>query len=483
VTADLTTIEDMAPMADPASLGERFLRPTTRMVGLYQTLLRQQITHFFPDSTLEVEGDRGTIRWTYLQDIPNYRLAPQSDGVGVLIEWFGTRYQFYPGHPSPLRTSERRLLETITRYLDLRFQGLMELATGDSPELFAYAMEDLIITEYLAAPGAFRVPAALEALRVAALTTYEDRRVSSGALLLGTDKDPAFPEKATPRTAPRYHVGMSVIKSLHRICDGLNTLFVVDRKGKLARAVDLERWVERARVDVPVPAPCPRRFLRHAQATASGNHVCLVLTPSQEIKLFMGGMLAFTFGSARWRLLDIPSKYNDWKTAIGDSARNDLARTLFQAALNLADMRTGALFVVLRDPENALGNLVAPGDRITAEPSSDDDSHLDDAHLNPRLAKRVLHQLVTGYDLHEIDDTVLESLAGVDGALVTDGNGRLHAFGAILRTSAEAVHAARGVDGARSVAALAASFYGPVLKVSQDGMITMYLSGRRVWEL
>jgi hypothetical protein len=66
---------------------------------------------------------------------------------------------------------------------------------------------------------------------------------------------------------------------------------------------------------------------------------------------------------------------------------------------------------------------------------------------------------------------------------VTDGNGRLHAFGAILRTSAEAVHAARGVDGARSVAALAASFYGPVLKVSQDGMITMYLSGRRVWEL
>ena len=33
------------------------------------------------------------------------------------------------------------------------------------------------------------------------------------------------------------------------------------------------------------------------------------------------------------------------------------------------------------------------------------------------------------------------------------------------------------------VTALAASFHGPVLKVSEDGFLTMYLAGRRVWEL
>lgn len=480
---DLISIEDLAPMADAVSPGERFVRPTTRMVGLYQTLLRQQITHFFPDSTLEVEGDRGTIRWTYLQDIPNYRIKTQEDGVGLSIEWFGTHYQFYPGHPSLLRESERRLIETIARYLDQRFQGLMELATGDSPELFAYAMEDLIISEYLSAPHGSRIPAALEALRVAALTTYEDRRVSSGSLLLGTEGDPAFPGRVIPKGAPRYHVGMSAIKSLHRICDGLQTVFVVDRLGKLAWAVDLEKWVERAGLDQPVTAPCPRRFIRHAQATAWGNHVCLVLTPSQEIKLFTGGHLAFTFSNARWRLLDIPSKYADWCEAVGESCRDDLARRLFQAALNLADARTGALLAVLRDPENSLPQLVAPGDRIRAGHNGRDEGPLDESHLYPRMAKRVLHQLVMGQDLYEIDPVVLESLAGLDGALVTDRAGQLHAFGAILRTSNEAIHAARGVDGARSVAALAASFHGPVLKVSQDGLITMYLSGRRVWEL
>ena len=68
-------------------------------------------------------------------------------------------------------------------------------------------------------------------------------------------------------------------------------------------------------------------------------------------------------------------------------------------------------------------------------------------------------------------------------AVVTDRTGRLLAFGAILRITPEAILAARAVEGARTVAALAASYHGPVLKVSQDGFLTMYLSGRRVWDL
>ena len=33
-----------------------------------------------------------------------------------------------------------------------------------------------------------------------------------------------------------------------------------------------------------------------------------------------------------------------------------------------------------------------------------------------------------------------------------------------------------------ATAALAASYHGPVIKVSEDGYLTMFLSGRRVWE-
>ena len=38
-------------------------------------------------------------------------------------------------------------------------------------------------------------------------------------------------------------------------------------------------------------------------------------------------------------------------------------------------------------------------------------------------------------------------------------------------------------DGAAFVAAQAASYHGPVLKLSEDGFVTMFLGGRRVWEM
>ncbi len=461
----------------------RFLRPTSRLVGLYHTLLRQQLMHFFPDATLEVEGDRGAIQWTYLQDVPNYRLAEQSDGVGLSIEWLGTTYQFYPGRPAPFRASERRLIEVIIRYLDTRFEALMDVGSGDVFEGYAYAMEDLLVTQYLDPPYSARVPAVLEALRVAALTTYEDHRVSSGALLLGTEGDPAFPGRVTPEGAPRYHVGMAAIKSLHRICDGMRTIFVVDRKGHLAWAVDAARWVERARLDGELPAPCPRRYLQHARATLRGQHVCLVLSPSQEIKVFARGVLAFTFANARWRLMDVCAKFGDWGKAIGADAAPGLAARVFRAAMNLAEERTGALLVVLRDPDASIPQLLSPGDRIHVGEARGAPSLTEDVQISPRLLKRVLHQLVIGESLGELDDSIVESLAGVDGALVTDRTGRLHSFGAILRITSEAVASARAAEGARTVAAVTASFFGPVLKVSQDGIVTMYLSGRRVWDL
>jgi hypothetical protein len=192
-------------------------------------------------------------------------------------------------------------------------------------------------------------------------------------------------------------------------------------------------------------------------------------------------MMKFAFSDARWRLLDIPTKYAAWSEAVGTTRPADLAARLFQAALNLGENRDGALFVVLRDPARALPQLVAPADRIIEEVAADDPH--DPENLSPRKAKKALHHLVWGQDLADLDAPVLESLAGLDGAVVTDRSGRLLAFGAILRITPEAILADRAVEGARTVAALAASYHGPVLKVSQDGFLTMYLSGRRVWEL
>ena len=462
-------------------IGERLTGSISKVVGLYQTLLRRQLEHFFPEAILEPAGDRSVIA---LQGTPtgvHYRVTDDPDSVGVEIDWFGTRYVFLPGSPVPFLPSERALIGVIVRVLDLRFRSLYEPAVTGRSEVFQYTLEDIIVTETLGLPDPVRVVAALEALRVAALSTYENRRVSSGALVLGTEVDPAAPGRDNPPGAPRYNVRLTAIKSLHRLCDGLRTVFVVDRRGDLAWAVDVERWADQVHGPGPCPTPCPRPFRAHAKATITGEHACLVLSPSQEIKVFAGGTMTFAFSDARWRLLDIPTKFARWCQAVDGTRPADLAGRLFQAALNLAENRVGALFVVLRDPARSLPQLIAPADRIVEEVAADDPHDPD--NLSPRKAKKALHHLVWGQDLDDIDPTVLESLAGLDGAVVTDRDGRLLAFGAILRTTPEAILAARAVEGARTVAALAASYHGPVLKVSQDGFLTMYLSGRRVWEL
>ena len=52
-----------------------------------------------------------------------------------------------------------------------------------------------------------------------------------------------------------------------------------------------------------------------------------------------------------------------------------------------------------------------------------------------------------------------------------------------LADAPDTLELVRSVQGARTLAALAASQHGPVLKVSEDGYLTMFLKGRRVWEL
>ena len=467
---------------DPEPLiSERFSGPASKVIGLYQMFLRRNLEHFFPDATLNFMGDRNFIHVDDLADIERYRIDDDPDGVGVVIGYLRSRFTLTPGSPTPLLPAERHLLDVIVRTLDDRFVALFDAEVAHRAEMFQYAFEDFIVTEYLDPPESVRVPAALEALRVAALSTYENRRVSTGVLLLGTAEDPAQPEWFNAPGAPKYSVRLTAIKGFHRLCDGVKTVYLVDQHGDLVRAIDIGVWADRAHGPGRSDCPCPRPYQDHARATQSGNHVCLVLTPSQEIKVFAGGNLAFSFSDARWRLLDIPTKFATWCKAVGNTGSLNLAFRLFQAALNLGEDRKGALFVVLRDPAASVEQLIAPADRIDEDIALDDPEDPD--NLSPRLAKRSLHHVVRNRGIADIDPTVLEALAGIDGAVATDRSGRLLTFGAILRIAPETLKVARAVEGARTLAGLAASLHGPVLKVSEDGFLTMFLGGRRVWEL
>jgi DisA bacterial checkpoint controller nucleotide-binding len=466
---------------DVAMRGDRPGEPISRIVGVYQIVLRRTLEHFFPSAQLEILGDRSIIDWDGSSDETYFRLHDDPSGMGVEIEWLGTRLAFQSGNPMPLLPSERRLVEVIVEAIDLRFRGLLNKDLSHRLDRFSYQTEDLIVADYLDTASPYRVPAALEALRVAALSTYENRRVSMGAMLLGSDHDPAAPERKNREGAPNFNARLTAIKGFHRLCDGVRTAFLVDLQGDLMRLIDVAEWAEAVQGVEALVHPCPHDYREHAKATRSGGHVCLVLTPAQEIKVFAGGTLMFSFSDARWRLLDIPSKFAVWCEAVGRVGWPGLALAVFQAGLNLSESRLGALFVVLRDPEHSVPQLLALPDQISREVLADDPEDPD--NLSPKHAKRSLHHVVRGMTLADLEPSVLEAIASLDGAVVTDLDGRLLTFGAILRIAPETLELGRAVQGARTLAALAASQHGPVLKVSEDGYLSMFLKGRRVWEL
>jgi hypothetical protein len=225
--------------------------------------------------------------------------------------------------------------------------------------------------------------------------------------------------------------------------------------------------------DDTLPAPVPSTYEAHARATLRGGHVCVVLSPSHEIKVFAQGAEILTFRHAHWHLLDAQAKFELWAEAVG---QRSLATRLFQTALELSNARQGALFVVLRDAAAAVPHLVSAADRVDLGLTNES------GRIARLPTRRDLLDLLTGRAITDLEPSVLAALASLDGATVTDPSGALIAAGAILRSVSADPDDDVIVEGARTTAALAASRFGPVLKVSEDGAMTFY-DGVRVWDL
>jgi hypothetical protein len=455
------------------------LPPALAVGALYDSLLQAALTQFFDRATLETEA--------LPSPSSDGRLAiePTGDPGALSIRWFGNRYMLRVPASRPFTAHEVRFARAIGAVLSARYRAILSpqlmVERGD---LFRGAIEDRYIGAFFdrepyhlqpgVAPLPDRVALALEMMRVAALSTYENQPISTGVLLLGSEEDPVGRYPAAERDELHYTGALASIKSFYRLADGLRSVFLVNRSGRLLDIVDVSRWADEAAPGRDLEVPCAQPYTGHARATLAGAHVCVVLNPQREIKVFAEGSQVFSFSHADWRLLDQTSKYALWQAAVG---REALAERLFRTALNLSDARQGALFVVLRRPMESLAQLVASTDRLDME-------LLGPASTPWTPSRRDLLHLLAGRTVTELDPSVLAALASMDGAMVTDADGTLLSVGAILRHPLTSEHAKSDglAEGARTTAALAASRFGPVLKVSEDGLISFY-DGGRVWDL
>lgn len=457
------------------------LRDAPAVAELFLGIFHRDLLAFFPQTNFEPLLDDSE---PIIQSGPNFRLFQDPVNAETVIELFGIPYRLRTGEGDSLSQHDLRMVQAIGAVLSLRYHHLFQMTNSARLELYRGGSEDHYVAAFVE-PSAYepsalvpsRIAATIQTLRTAALSTYENHRVSTGALLLGPADDPFHVIAQTPPDALPYGVELTGLKSIHRLCDGDRTMFLVDRVGKLSGIVDVGRWADETPRGLVGDELCARTYVPHARATRLSGHVCVVLSPNQEIKLFADGTQTFAFRHGRWRLLDPRAKFAAWSEAVADVA---LARTLFHAALNLAEVRRGALFLVIDDPSSAVGRLISTSDLLTDEvPDSPP------TVLSPRdpLARRALHYLARGRFVGDLDSSVLEALASLDGALAVDQSGCLLAFGAILRHDVSDLPGLAAAEGARTTAALVASRYGAVLKVSEDGVISCFLGGARAWDL
>ncbi len=448
--------------------------PSAFTVGArYDSLLQDALRHFFARATFETEP------------IPSAssdgRLAIEAtaDPFALSVRWFGSRYTIRAPEFRPFTDHEIRFARAIGAVLAARYRAIFDpRLMAERGDLFRGAIEDRYVGAFLdetpysidVVDRADLIASAIEVLRVIALSSYENRPISSGVLLLDDDDDPCRPEHRAPAPGMMYSQALTEFKSFYRVCDGLHTVYLVNRSGRVLDVIDIERWAEHQCGHKPSTTPCADAYRQHARATNGNGHVCVVLSPSHELKVFAQGAQVFTFRNANWHLLDLEAKYAMWREAVG---QHEVAERLFQTALNLADDRKGALFAVLRDPARAAPALVAPADRLD----------LDAPPTGEALSRRHLLQLVASRTVTNLDASVLSAVATMDGATVVDGAGRLLAVGAILMHP-QLPDATDGtvVEGARTTAAVRASQFGPVLKISEDGVISFF-DGRLVWNI
>ena len=461
-TADVAPV-DVAPSATPQP---QSVRPFVD--ALNHEFLARGVEYFFPRARL------GRLPATAARQSP----GPTRTAAGAVeFDWLGFRYHL-SSDGEPLSGDEVRLLESILWVLSVRYRTVFDAAlAARSLHLFRGLPEDRFVSAFLDPAADADVPAstrtgdrvsqAIEVLRLSALTTYENRRVETGVLLFGSTPDPYHVPPQRPPGAVPYASALTSIRSFHRLCDGLQTLALVDREGLLVQLVDVLEWAT-PYADLPLGVPTIGRYRPHCRATLCGGHICLVLTPNGEIKIFADGTQVFSFIDGRWRLTDMRKKYDTWRHAIGDEG---IAERLFTVALDLAEDRRGALFIILDDAA-AAARLLSNGDLLTnaQRPSA-------------KGSKQRLHYLLGDQDLLHIAPAVLESVARMDGAVVFDPAGRLLAFGSILRHTGPPEAELPATEGGRTTAALDASHLGRVLMVSEDGRISFMHHGHRVWQL
>lgn len=325
------------------------------------------------------------------------------------------------------------------------------------------ALRDLVVVEVLGHHGSMGeadvtslVAETVEYLIELSGTRVEAEQVTHGVLISDVFTD-------EPRLRFDYPDDLRTAKRAPLLFDGQRSVLVVDRKGRARFEM------QRHRLDLLSPDDRTEDYA--AEFTQSGSLVSsatrrlggigLFLRADRSIWVYVDGQPLILRRGERWTAFPLEL------TAIIDRmiGGGDAAQTVVQAAYLTSAMGHGAILAIVSEASR-VDLAVSPKDRYDLRGEQD---------LEAMRPETKLHHLI---DAEHVDAQTLARLADLDGATIVDRHGQLIAYGAIV-TSANSEH-----EGARTAAAKTLSQDAEVvLKVSQDGDITVFAGGELVANL
>ena len=204
--------------------GDPSLSGVTPMLdAVFRQLLEQGLQYFISNAQIEVLGAAESAEPV---------LACHVSPAGAMeFDWLGSRYKAQKSR-GDFSESEVRMVKSIGRVLATRYRlAFHPVLAAEGAHLFRGLPEDRYVSAFLnsaayrdadeAAAKPDKIAAAIEVLRLSAMTTYENRRISTGVILFGTQRDACHALPGLPEGALRYALDLTSTRSFHRLSDGL----------------------------------------------------------------------------------------------------------------------------------------------------------------------------------------------------------------------------------------------------------------------
>ncbi len=353
--------------------------------------------------------------------------------IGFKVNWADNyRLQFRRDQPFAQKTDPARETRVIEAYVTV-LERMSDELNGPLKEDLLSTFQRRVVAEAAAEPreGA-NLLTVIDQMALWATRLYEGAPIASAIGI-----DPAGSGDTSLHLKKLADQDFFAVLS-----NGFDTMLTLSKQLEFARHVVLDATPS-------ARGYCPWRHSAIAAWTSGGKgRIAVVLNRLGEILIFRDGQLLFARRSGKWNFLT----HGPIIRQMGVPKDEDIRKAIYETALDASFARTGA----------CIGVIAAGGMKSAERVIADRD------WLSKGLSDKAkaIARIVNTEKFHELDRTVRQELAAIDGATVIDHEGTIVAVGAILKIEGGST------GGGRTAAAKQLATLGLGVKISQDGGIS-----------